>query len=485
MADASMSVVEQMTSEFDTAPAVALACVAAHHGPVLVDLDETLYLRNSTEDFLDAARPRFLAALLLRIMDILAPWRWSGGEATRDIWRIRVVCLLFPWTRRLWTRNVSALARAFGNTALLQVFERHAIAPFIVTSGFRPIVAPLVAALGLPEAPILAARLDRYDDRRRGKLACAIDALGEQTLRQSLLITDSLQDLAVLRVCKRPIRTVWPGAYYRRAFSDVYLPGEYITRVKRPGTHYIRRGILQEDFAFWVLSSIAIAANPWMHVVGLLLLLCSFWVIYEQGYVDNDLAGLRYERDPKLETAFWRASVATTTVAAWGWGFVLGALGVMALRAPDFAAAGWDFAKWAAVLFGTWFWFRTYNRVDKDTRIWLYAGLQVARAAAFTVIVAVVPIGAVALGANALSRWVPYHLYRRTAKRWPQGDEAPLIRLVFFLVLAGLLGVASGPASVLNLTAFLLLGWNIFRARHAIRDVFAHARRLDRSGGRA
>jgi hypothetical protein len=45
--------------------------------------------------------------------------------------------------------------------------------------------------------------------------------------------------------------------------------------------------------------------------------------------------------------------------------------------------------------------------------------------------------------------------------------------------------VASGPASVLNLTAFLLLGWNIFRARHAIREVFSHARRLDRPGGRA
>jgi hypothetical protein len=207
-------------------------------------------------------------------------------------------------------------------------------------------------------------------------------------------------------------------------------------------------------------------------------------MIYEQGYVDNDLAGFRYERDPKLEGAFWDTAVAIPTLTPWIWSAVMGALGVLALSAPE-SPPVWDFAKWGATLVGTWLWFRTYNRVDKETRVWLYAGLQIARAAAFVVIVAVVPIGAVALGANALSRWVPYYLYRRTRNRWPQGDDGPLIRLVFFLVLGLMLAVAAGPASVLNVTALLLLGWNVYRARHAIRAAFSQARRLDRSGGRA
>lgn len=479
-----MSVVEQLPSEFDTPPEAALARIAAHEGPVMVDLDETLYLRNSTEDFLDLARPRLLAALVLRFLDIMAPWRWSGGEATRDIWRVRVVCLCFPWIRRQWAKNVEALAHAFGNVELLRVLERHAIAPFIVTSGFHPIVTPLVVALGLPEAPIVAARLDRYDDRRRGKLGCTVDALGEEMLRRSLLITDSLQDIAVLRVCKRPVRTQWPGAYYRRAFSDVYLPGEYLTRVKRPGEHYIRRGILQEDFAFWVLSSIALAVHPAMHVLGLLLLLGSFWVIYERGYIDNDRAALSYERDPKLQPAFWSASVAVAPVAPWIWSIAMGALGVVALGVPDPPASG-DFARWSALLIGTALWFRIYNRIDKRTRIWLYAGLQLARVAAFTAVVAVAPIGAVALGANVLARWVPYHLYRCAGDHWPRTDDVPLMRLMFFLVLGVLLGVASGAGAVFNMTGLLLLGWNVFRARHALGTLFAQARRLDRPGERA
>ena len=479
-----MGVVEQMPSEFDTAPAAALACIAAHEGPVLVDLDETLYLRNSTEDFLDLARPRVLAALVLRFLDVLEPWRWSGGEATRDLWRVRVVRLLFPWVRLRWARNVSELARAFGNVELLKLFERHRVVPFILTSGFHPIVVPLVAALGLPEAPVLAARLDRYADRRRGKLACAIDALGAEMLRRSLLITDSLQDIAVLRVCKRPVRTIWPGACYRRAFTDVYLPGEYLTRVKRPGAHYIRRGILQEDFVFWVLSSIVLAAQPWMHILGLLLLLLSFWAIYEQGYVDNDVAAVRYEEDGKVDAAFWQGPVAVPPMAPWIWSLAFGALGVIAVGAPEIPSV-WDFAKWGAILIGTSLWFRTYNRVDKGTRIWLYIGLQLARAAAFAVLVAIVPIGAVALGANALARWVPYYLYRCTGNRWPHADAVPLIRLMFFLVLGALLALATGFAMVLNATALMLLAWNVYRARHALRAVFAQAKRLDRSGGPA
>ena len=479
-----MSVVQQIPCEFDTTPTTALACIAAHDGPVFVDLDETLYLRNSTEDFIDLARPGVVAALLLRVLDLIEPWRWSGGETTRDLWRVRLVVTLFPWVRLRWARHVRGLAQGFGNTQLLAAFKRHAIRPIILTAGFRPIVAPLVAALGLPDALIIAARLDDSADRVRGKLRCAIDALGEEMLRRGLLITDSLQDLPVLRVCKRPIRTVWPGASYRRALADVYLPGDYLTRVKRPGAHYIRRGIMQEDFAFWVLSSIALAAHPVLHVAGLLLLLVSFWAVYERGYVDNDDVGLRYEKDPKIESAYWEAPVATPRVQPWIWALALGALGIVVLRRPN-VPDPWDFAKWTLVLMGAHVWFRLYNRFDKWTRVWMYAGLQLARVAAFTVLVAVLPIGTVALGANALSRWVPYHLYRCTGNRWPQRDDSSLVRLTYFVVLAALLGLSAGPATVLNWTALLLFGWNLFRARYALREMLASAKRLDRLGSKA
>ena len=42
---------------FDTSPDNALRTLVEHRGRVLVDLDETLYLRNSTEDFIGSAWP--------------------------------------------------------------------------------------------------------------------------------------------------------------------------------------------------------------------------------------------------------------------------------------------------------------------------------------------------------------------------------------------------------------------------------------------
>jgi hypothetical protein len=72
-------------------PKAALEALVHHDGPLLLDLDETAYLRNSTEDFLDTASPGLPALLLLRLLDAIRPWRWTGGDATRDLWRVRLV----------------------------------------------------------------------------------------------------------------------------------------------------------------------------------------------------------------------------------------------------------------------------------------------------------------------------------------------------------------------------------------------------------
>ena len=221
--------------------------------PVLLDLDETLYLRNSTEDFIDSACPGVLALLLMRMLDAIKPWRWTGGDNTRDVWRVRTISTLLPWTVRRWKQRVIGLAEQFANLRLITALKTPGMTPIIATIGFQPIVAPLVAALGLPQARIVAARLTTFADRRDGKLHLVLDALGYETVRRALVITDSVQDLALLNACARPLRAVWPEARARNALHRVYLPGQYLTHVKRPGARYIVRGILQEDFAFWAV----------------------------------------------------------------------------------------------------------------------------------------------------------------------------------------------------------------------------------------
>jgi hypothetical protein len=462
----------------DVTPEVALQFIRVHEGPILLDLDETLYLRNSTEDFIDSATPRVLALLLLRMLDITKPWRWTGGEATRDVWRVRLISGLLPWTRRHWLGRVTRLAADFANQPLLSALKTRNAAPVIATVGFEPIVTPLVAALGLPGARIVAARWSTFADRRHGKLHCVTGVLGADILDHALFLTDSAEDRVLLDACKRPLRAVWPEARYKRALSDVYLPGQYLSHVKRPGTRYIVRGILQEDFAFWVLSSIALAALPLLHVLGLSFLLVSFWAIYERGYVDNDQMAARYEEKPRLSDAFAESPVATPVIQPWLWAFATGVVAVVLLRWPQMPSI-MDFLAWTALLVAVHGWFALYNRLDKGTRVWLFAGLQLARAAAFVVLVPVSLIGAAALGAHALAKWVPYYVYRLVGKDWP---EAPfhLTRLLFFLILALLLWVSVGASALLNFTAAALLAWNLFRARRELAAAIASVHRLDR-----
>ncbi len=465
--------------EYDASPAVALAAVLSHGGPLLADFDETLYLRNSTEDFIDCAWPGLFALLLLRVLEVLRPWRLTGGIATRDTWRVGAISTFFPWTHWRWRARVRVFAERYANEDLKAALKARAEPPVILTAGFKSIVTPLLAAMGFPDAPLIAARMYWAADRRRGKLRMATRELGAETVSSSLAVTDSLDDQELLQSCARPLRTVWPGARYRRALARVYLPGEYISQIKRPGERYIIRGILQEDFAFWLLSSIALAGNPTAHVIGLLLLLLSFWAIYERGYVDNDFVAASYEADPKLSAAVGRVQVATPAVQPWIWALVAGAAAVGLLR-PERTDFALYFAGWVAVLVVTHacFWF--YNRLDKMTRVWLYPLLQFARTAAFTAIVPIAPVGVAALGAHVLSRWVPYQVYRLASRRWPV-VRPELVRAVSFVLLLLLIACAFGPAVLLTWSTLALLLWNVFRARHDVSAVFSAAKRLDRS----
>jgi hypothetical protein len=468
-----------VTTPHDVSPETAIGAILNHVGPVLLDLDETLYLRNSTEDFIDSAHPPLAALLLMRMLDFIKPWRWTGGETTRDVWRVRLISACFPWTGSRWKNRVAGLAKDFTNLRLMAALKIPGTTPIITTAGFQPIVAPLVAALGLPQVQIVAARLSTFADRRDGKLHLAVGALGDDTVRRALVLTDSAQDLTLLNACARPLRTVWPEAHYRHALSGVYLPGQYLTHVKRPGARYIVRGILQEDFAFWVLSSVALAVLPALHILGLAFLLVSFWAIYERGYVDNDLIASRFETDPKLSAAFLESPVATPRWQPWIWAFACGAIAVVLLRWPATPLPR-DFAAWVAVLLATHGWFTMYNRFDKGTRVWMFAGLQFARSAAFVVLVPIGLIGALALGAHVLAKWVPYCVYRMGGKEWP---EAPfhLIRLLFFVVLALLLASSQGLSPLSSGTALALLAWNLFRARQELAAALTAARRLDRT----
>jgi hypothetical protein len=290
---------------------------------------------------------------------------------------------------------------------------------------------------------------------------------------RAAVLTDSRDDDDILDVCAQPLLVKWPQARFIPAQRGTYLPLEYTHRVKRPGLSYVQRSILGDDYALWLLASIAVSVAPIPHAIGLLLLVLSFWTIYELGYVDNDQIGVKFEASPTLTEEFHRVAVATSVPQAWLWALGLGALGV-ALVEDSFAPSLSSLAGWMAVLFATFGIYLLYNRVDKSTRIWLYAFLQLARAAAFLVIVPITVFGAMALAAHAVSRWFLYFLYRTTGRDWPLDVSANIVRLMIFGMLVVPLAVAVDIDKASVVTIAIVLGWFSFRPQ-ASRTIQAGA----------
>ncbi|MEO6269301.1 MAG: HAD family hydrolase, partial [Lautropia sp.] len=453
-------------SSFDAMPADALREMQIHPGTVLVDLDETLYLSNSTEDFIGSAWPNALAFILCKVLELVRPWRLTGGTLTRDVWRVGIILLLMPWSLAVWRRAARRLGRNAANGRLVATLNECRQSKAIVTLGFRPIVEPLLAAMGLSDTRLLAMRIGSFCDRREGKRARVAKALGEHRVRDALVITDSLDDRDLLEACQRPLRVIWPEARFHEAFQDVYVPGLYINRVKRPNLRFIYRSIISDELSVWVLASLMVATQPLLHVAGLALLSLSFWAIYECGYVDNDRIGARYERDPRLSAEFFERPVRFPTVLPWVWAGACGVAALLLLRWPSVPTAA-DLLIWAGILVFTFLWFRAYNRLDKQTRIWFFAGLQMLRSMSFVAIVSVTPIGAAALVSHAFARWVPYYAYRTTGLKY-NDDLVGTTRLLFFILISGCLGAVIGWQPGWMPVGFALLAWFVFKARREL-----------------
>lgn len=462
-----------------TAPATVLEALQSHRGPVIIDFDETLFLLNSTEEFVNCAYPATAARIALRALDGLRPWRWTGGTTTRDNWRVGLVSTLFPWTWLVWRFRAAALAKCWTNVTLA-AHLRGRENVVVASIGFSRIIVPLLKAMAItPQPRLVACRIVPMDDRRSGKQWLIQQALGETAVRQALVITDSADDADLLDACARPCRTLWPHAQWRGALEHVYLPFTYLSRVKRPGQRYLWRSVIQEDYVFWVLATVAGAAALGPHLLGLAFLLISFWAIYETGYVDNDRSGERYEADPKLSDSYAGHRVPTPSFAPWLWAAATGYAGLaviyMSLLPPPALLL-----TWFAVLIATFGCFRLFNRIDKRSRIWLFGLLQFARTASIATVVTISPIGVAGLGAHLVALWVPYFFYRYAGGvDW--GDlPVSCTRLLFFLLLGLLILAATGPAAMHWHIAAAFLAWNLFRARRELPRVLRQIERLDR-----
>jgi hypothetical protein len=182
----------------------------------LVDFDETLWLRSSTEAYLAGARPRWIAVAIQRGLDVLRPWSVLPGDRKsflyRDWLRVLTITVLLPWTLPLWRRRAPALAARWRNRELMLALE-GAGPVCVVSFGFGPLVRPLLAEV-LPGARLVVVSdiLRGYRVRAQGKRVAVERVLGRDVLAGAVVVTDSRDDVDLLAACRTPLLLVWPTA---------------------------------------------------------------------------------------------------------------------------------------------------------------------------------------------------------------------------------------------------------------------------------
>jgi hypothetical protein len=465
-------------------------------GLLLVDFDGTLLHHCSTELYLDCARPAPLAGTLLWLVDGLKPWRLARHPKAELVWRdwIRVllVTLLFPWTPWIYRKRVAAMAEAWTNRPLVEALRaagEHRCA--VVTHGFGFIIAPLMAAMDLGAWPLVAAPLlGGALHRRRGKAAAARARLGARALTTATLITDSAGDDADLIATSRPpILVTPPEDWLKPALAGTYRPFAYLEQAKHPGQRHLTRVHLGEDWVVLVLACALASPAPVTLALGLLFLVLAYFIIYEQGYYENDHRATTKEPTPFLSDSqrAWTGAMS----APWAWTFALGfSLPGVALvatvhaidprtwvLAPPAALSGWTVTAlalligWLLLLVVSRFLFALFNRIAPKTRILLFPWLQALKGigVAWALLLPVSPVGGALLLGQVVSRWLPYAVYRMGGPRWATPDQTVRLLVTLLGALTTLLVVTDGGQP--HWSALVILAWCAFKARREIRDL--------------
>jgi phosphoserine phosphatase len=453
--------------------------------PIIVDFDETLLNRNSTEEYLNSLQPRAIAVVLLLLLEKLKPWCWLPGlrkrPEARDWFRVVIATILFPWTLLLWPGRARLVASEQSNLALIAALREKPREQIIVaTQGFVPIVKPILEAMPVKVDRLVACRLWwGLSDRLKGKLTLLQQFLTSDTIHQSVTITDSMDDAALLSVVAHPCLVQWPQARYESALADGYLPFLYLEKAKRPGERYFARVVLYEDWLTLILATSWVSQQPLLHALSMLFLMLSFWCIYEIGYVENDRIAEKYEAKPKLSTTYQRYINRFDPWSPWIWAIFFAIPGLILLGAIDTFSypdnlslfpintlqLGIHASLWLALLVTVRWTYRIYNLIDVDSRVWLYPVLQCYKGFGFLLVSATNLVGVMLFTSYVVGRWVPYLIYRRGGDRKQFPEQ--LLRCTLFVLFLSAVLLGTGEISTIgHWQTVVILAWVMFRARY-------------------
>lgn len=431
-----------------------------NHKNILVDFDDTLFLKNSTELFISQAQPYYILSIIFQIFDVLKPWKLGAkkGEdisVRRDIFRLKFVLLFAPWSKKKWLKNARSIAHEYINYPLLNELSRSENSIYIITYGYDFIITPLLKPLEVDWPLLIVSNTKNIsENRKKGKANIIEEKLGSETWDDCVCITDSELDSDVLNKCSEPYLVEWEnGQKQVRAGLSPMLPFVYTKKVKRPTEKYFTRAIIGHDYLTLIIVFGLYSTQPFLTMLALFFFLLAYFSVYEIGYYENDKLGLLYEENPKVGKEFHKYAHHFKSWHAWLFGmiftFIASYIAVSfklswLLTTDTFTNVtnGGNFIAELLLVFLcfmgllsiirlVFYWF---NRIAVVGRIVPMFILQLARTASYLIIFSTNIIGAVFLFTHAVSKWIPYSVYRFGGKRSMVPNH-----LINFMLLAAML----------------------------------------------
>lgn len=270
--------------------------------------------------------------------------------------------------------------------------------------------------------------------------------------------------------------------------ADAYIPFLYLERGKRPGQKYFIKNIIADDWLVLILAIAWISPYPALQSIMMLFLLLSFWCIYEYGYVDNDIIAETFEQKPTLSATYQNYKNRVKLLQVWLWAIILAIPGLFLLEVIKLqltpktinlsllSSMGLDGVLWLtflSVVFGC-FW--SYNRLDKQTRIWLYFCLQASKCFGFLIVTTTNSIGIMLFASQVLARWIAYIVYR--VGKHTEWMEFPgeFFRCFLFTFLIISVALGTGELSILlSWQTLVIFAWCAYRGRRQFVNICRQA----------
>ena len=476
---------------------------------IIIDFDETLFLRNSTAEYLNSLQPRLIGLLLLKLLYFIQPWNWLPipfrGDKTRDWFLVTTVTLLMPWTFFLWQQKARKLADSYTNQEITNAVNNNSNCSIVVASlGFHFIINPILKNMPIKYHHLISCRFWRgAKDRSKGKLLMVKEALPEEAIASAVFITDAYDDMPLLQAVEKPCLVIWPLAKYVAPLKNIYLPFFYLEKVKRAGENYIPRVIIWDDIPVLLLAFSWQAKQPLFHSISMLLLLVSFWCVYEIGYYENDLIAEKYEEKPKLSITYHTYKQTMETWHPWLWSIVFGFLGVLLLEqshnvnllfGSQVIPSRWQLSNpvllsmiyWTGFLLLSRLCFWVYNYLNKQTRTWLYLLLQSFRYYGFVAVTAINPIGTSLLSSQILCRSILYIVYRYSggnADNWPQQVPEKFLRWLIFIFILSAIAIGTRDFSLWSSwQAWAIFAWCLAQGQGQFIRIFRNIELVTKDG---